>query len=59
MPVFEYTARPPTTGQIQKGQLDVGSKDDVAQHLRKNRMVLINVREQPKQLKLPFGGAGI
>jgi type IV pilus assembly protein PilC len=59
MPVFEYTARHPTTGQIQKGQLDVGSKDDVAQHLRKNRMVLINVREQPKQLKLPFGGARI
>ena len=59
MPVFEYTARHPTTGQIQKGQLDVGSKDDVAQHLRKNRMVLVNVREQPKQLKMPFGGTGI
>ena len=59
MPVFEYTARHPTTGQIQKGQLDAGSKDDVAQHLRKNRMVLINVREQPKQLKLPFGGTRI
>ena len=59
MPVFEYTARHPTTGQIQKGQLEVGSKDDVAQHLRKNRMVLVNVREQPKQLKMPFGGSGI
>ena len=28
MPLFEYTARAPS-GQIQKGQLDVASKDDV------------------------------
>ena len=28
MPMFEYTARS-QTGQIQKGQMDVASKDDV------------------------------
>ena len=37
MPLFEYTARNPQTGQIQKGQLDVPSKDDVTSYLRKNR----------------------
>jgi type IV pilus assembly protein PilC len=57
MPVFEYTARN-TKGDIQKGQLDVASKDDVTAYLRKNRLILVSLREAPKQmqLKLPFGG---
>ena len=52
MPLFEYTARNPTTGQIQKGQLDVPSKDDVTSYLRKNRMMLVSLREAPKPIKL-------
>ncbi len=55
MPLFEYTARNPSTGQIQKGQLDVPSKDDVTSYLRKNRMMLVSLREAPKPLKLSFG----
>ncbi len=54
MPLFEYTARNPTTGQIQKGQLDVPSKDDVTSYLRKNRMMLVSLREAPKPIKLSF-----
>ena len=49
MPMFEYTARAPS-GQIQKGQLDVASKDDVIAYLRKNRLILVSVREAPKQI---------
>ncbi len=56
MPVFEYTARNASTGQIQKGQMDVASKDEVSAYLRKNRMILVNVREAPKAIKLSFGG---
>ena len=56
MPMFEYTARNATTGQIQKGQLDVPSKDEVSTYLRKNRLILVNIREAPKQIKLSFGG---
>jgi type IV pilus assembly protein PilC len=56
MPMFEYTARNATTGQIQKGQLDVPTKDEVSTYLRKNRLILVNVREAPKQIKLSFGG---
>ncbi len=56
MPMFEYTARNATTGQIQKGQLDVPSKDEVGAYLRKNRLILVNVRETPKQIKLSLGG---
>ena len=58
MPMFEYTARMPQTGQIQKGQLDVASKDDVSAYLRKNRLILVSVREAPKQIKLSMGGRG-
>ena len=58
MPMFEYTARS-QTGQIQKGQLDVPTKDDVSAHLRKNRLLLVSVREAPKQIKLSMGGPRI
>ena len=58
MPMFEYTARAPS-GQIQKGQLDVGSKDDVSAYLRKNRLILVSVREAPKQISLSLGGKRI
>src|SRR6478672_6009616 len=58
MPMFEYTARS-QTGQIQKGQMDVSSKDDVTAYLRKNRLIMVSVREQPKQIKLSLGGPRI
>jgi len=58
MPMFEYTARGPS-GQIQKGQLDVASKDDVNAYLRKNRLILVSVREAPKQINISFGGQRI
>ncbi|HEY9442207.1 MAG TPA: type II secretion system F family protein [Gemmatimonadales bacterium] len=58
MPMFEYTARS-TTGQIQKGQLDVATKDDVSAYLRKNRLILVSVREAPKQISLSMGGPRI
>src|SRR5256885_1927651 len=54
MPMFEYTARN-QTGQIQKGQMDVSSRDDVGAYLRKNRLILVSVREAPKQIKLSMG----
>jgi type IV pilus assembly protein PilC len=55
MPLFEYTARNAANGQIQKGQLEAQSKDEVSAHLRKNRLILVNVREAPKQIKLSLG----
>jgi type IV pilus assembly protein PilC len=58
MPMFEYTARNPS-GQIQKGQLDVASKDDVSAYLRKNRLILVSIREAPKQINISFGGQRI
>jgi type IV pilus assembly protein PilC len=59
MPLFEYTARNTTNGQIQKGQLDVASKDEVSAYLRKNRLLLVNVREAPKQIRLSLGSGRV
>jgi type IV pilus assembly protein PilC len=50
MPVFEYTARNASTGQIMKGQLDVGSREDVLKHIKQQKMIMVNIREQPKAL---------
>src|SRR5215208_3908558 len=55
MPLFEYTARNSANGQIQKGQVDVKSREEVSAYLRKNKMMLVSVREAPK--KMTLGGA--
>jgi type IV pilus assembly protein PilC len=54
MPLYEYTARNPS-GQIQKGQVDVASKEDVTAYLRKQRMALVSVREAPKPIRFNMG----
>ena len=58
MAVFEYTAKNTTSGQIMKGTLDVPTKDDVMSYLKKQRLLLVTVREQPKQLAFKLPGAG-
>src|SRR5260370_20032459 len=44
MPVFEFTARN-LKGDLVKDKIDLASRDDVIAHLRKNRMVVVQVRE--------------
>ena len=51
MPVFEYTARN-LKGDLVKDQVDLPSKDDVVAHLRKNRLVVVQIREAPKSISL-------
>lgn len=60
MPMFDYTAKNVSTGQILKGQLDVPTRDEVIAYLRRSRMILVSVRETPKQMtfKMP-GSSGI
>ncbi|HEV8455709.1 MAG TPA: type II secretion system F family protein [Gemmatimonadales bacterium] len=55
MPLFEYTARNAANGQIQKGQVDVKSKEEVSAHLRKNRLILVSVREAPRSINISLG----
>ncbi len=59
MPVFEYTAKNATTGVIQKGTYDAPGRDDVVGYLRKNRLLLVSLREAPREIKLSLPGSGI
>src|SRR5439155_17707228 len=59
MPVYEYTARN-LKGDLVQDKIDLPTRDDVIAHLRKNKMVVVQVRQAPKALKLSFKfGSGI
>jgi type IV pilus assembly protein PilC len=57
MPVFLYTART-LKGDLVNDKIDLPSRDDVIAHLRKNRLVVVQVRPAPREFKisLKFGG---
>jgi len=60
MPVFVYSARPAAGGDIQSGEIELSSKDDVLRHLNKQKMIPVSVREKPKGINLTFGtGVGM
>lgn len=59
MPLFEYTAKNASNGQIMKGQMQATTRDEVVGHIRKNRLILVNIREAPKQMKFSFGQPAI
>ena len=57
MPVFQYTART-LKGELVNDKIDLPSRDDVIAHLRKNRMVVVQVRAAPREFKLSFKFGG-
>src|SRR5256886_1439265 len=57
MPVFQYTART-LKGDLVNDKIDLPSRDDVIAHLRKNRMVVVQVRAAPREFKLSFKFGG-
>jgi type IV pilus assembly protein PilC len=59
MPVYEYTAKNAATGQILKGSFDAPTRDELLGHLRKNRLVLVSMREAPKEIRFELPGSGI
>jgi len=48
MPVFEYTART-ATGEETTGSMEASTREEVVQQLRRNRMMVVRVREQRKR----------
>jgi type IV pilus assembly protein PilC len=59
MPVFQYTART-LKGDLVSDKIDVATRDDVIAHLRKNRMVVVQIRAAPKEFKLNLKfGSGV
>jgi type IV pilus assembly protein PilC len=55
MPTFAYSARPASGGDIQSGEIELPTKDDVLAYLHKQKMIPVSVREKQKALNLTFG----
>lgn len=55
MPTFAYSARPASGGDIQSGEIDLATKDDVLAYLHKQKMIPVSVRQKSKELNLTFG----
>ena len=55
MPTFSYSARPAGGGDIQQGEVELSSKDEVLAFLHKQRMIPVSVREKEKSLNITFG----
>jgi type IV pilus assembly protein PilC len=55
MPIYTYSARPATGGEMQTGQLELARKDEVMAHLTRQRLIPVSVREKPKDIKITFG----
>jgi type IV pilus assembly protein PilC len=55
MPAFLYSARPAAGGDLQSGEIDLKTKEEVLQYLHKQKLIPVSVREKPKQLSLKFG----
>ena len=55
MPTFAYSARPASGGDIQSGEVDLPTKDDVLAYLHKQKMIPVSVREKSKDFNISFG----
>lgn len=55
MPKFVYSARPAAGGDIQTGELEVKTKDEVLGYLHKQKMIPVSVREKEGGITLQFG----
>ncbi len=54
MPVFSYSARS-TAGELQSGEINLPSRDEVVTFLRRQRLVPISVKTKPKEISFSFG----
>jgi type IV pilus assembly protein PilC len=55
MPTFAFSARPASGGDIQSGEVDLATKDDVLAYLHRQRMIPVSVREKSKDFNISFG----
>src|SRR5690606_16697249 len=54
MPTFAYSARSPA-GELQAGEIDLATKEEVFTFLRRQRLIPVSVRAKPKEISLSFG----
>src|ERR687892_2291562 len=58
MPTFTYSART-VSGDMQAGEVEFATRDDVIGFLRRQRLVPMKVAEKQKGLTLPTIGTGV
>lgn len=54
MPVFTYSARSPA-GEIQSGEIELPTRDEVVTFLRRQRMIPVQVKAKPKEVSFQIG----
>jgi type IV pilus assembly protein PilC len=54
MPTFTYSARSPA-GELQAGEIDLPTKDEVVTYLRRQRLIPVSVKAKPKDISFNFG----
>jgi type IV pilus assembly protein PilC len=54
MPTFSYSARS-AAGEMQSGEINLPSRDEVVTFLRRQRLVPISVKTKPKEVSFSFG----
>jgi type IV pilus assembly protein PilC len=55
MPKFVYSARPATGGDIQTGEMEVKTKDEVLAFLHRQKMIPVSVRQKEAGINIQFG----
>ena len=55
MAKFVYSARPATGGDIQTGEMEVKTKDEVLAYLHKQKMIPVSVRQKEAGITIQFG----
>ena len=55
MATFVYSARPAAGGEIQTGEIDLNTKEEVYSHLHRLRMIPVSVREKEKGIQIKLG----
>jgi type IV pilus assembly protein PilC len=55
MPVFTYKART-VGGESQSGEIAASTEADVVGQLRRRRLVVVSVKQKPKEMKFSIGG---
>jgi len=54
MPIYSYSARA-ISGELQSGEIDLPTQDEVIGWLRRQRMIPVAVRPKPKDISISFG----
>ncbi|MDH5590824.1 MAG: type II secretion system F family protein, partial [Gemmatimonadota bacterium] len=53
--MFSYSARPAAGGDIQAGEIDLPTRDEVMAYLHRQKLIPVSVRQKSKEISFTFG----